>query len=97
MPSCRTSAAATTTSAPTSHRRSAWLQHSASSHWPCDLRFSRPDACPGTLDATDPLSSHSQAELDRVAAELNGRPRKTLKWRKPVEELDDLLAQHTSP
>jgi IS30 family transposase len=43
------------------------------------------------------LSLHSQAELDRVAAELNGRPRETLKWRKPVEELDDLIAQHTSP
>ena len=43
------------------------------------------------------LSLHSQAELDRVAAELNGRPRETLKWRKPVEELNDLIAQHTSP
>ena len=43
------------------------------------------------------LSLHSQAELDRVAAELNGRPRETLKWRKPVEELDDLMAKHTSP
>jgi len=43
------------------------------------------------------LSLHSQAELDRVAAELNGRPRETLKWRKPVEELTDLIAQHTSP
>ena len=43
------------------------------------------------------LSLHSQAELDSVAAELNGRPRETLKWRKPVEELDDLIAKHTSP
>ena len=43
------------------------------------------------------LSLHSQAELDRVAAELNGRPRETLKWRKPVEELDDLIAKHMSP
>jgi len=43
------------------------------------------------------LSLHSQDELDKVAAELNGRPRETLKWRKPVEELDDLIAQHTSP
>jgi len=43
------------------------------------------------------LSLHSQAERDRVAAELNGRPRETLKWRKPVEELTDLIAQHTSP
>ena len=43
------------------------------------------------------LSLHSQDELDNVAAELNGRPRETLKWRKPVEELNDLIAQHTSP
>lgn len=43
------------------------------------------------------LSLHSQAELDRVADELNGRPRETLKWRKPAEELNDLIAQHTSP
>jgi len=43
------------------------------------------------------LSLHSQEELDRVAVELNGRPRETLNWRKPVEELDDLIAQHTSP
>ena len=43
------------------------------------------------------LSLHSQEELDRVADELNGRPRETLKWRKPVEELNDLIAQHTSP
>lgn len=43
------------------------------------------------------LSLHSQAELDKVAVELNGRPRETLKWRKPGEELNDLTAQHTSP
>jgi transposase, IS30 family len=43
------------------------------------------------------LSLHSQADLDSVADELNGRPRETLKWRKPVEELNDLIAQHTSP
>lgn len=43
------------------------------------------------------LSLHSQAELDRIAAELNGRPRETLKWRKPVEELNDLITEHTSP
>ena len=43
------------------------------------------------------LSLHSQADLDKVAAELNGRPRETLNWRKPVEEVHDLIAQHTSP
>jgi IS30 family transposase len=43
------------------------------------------------------LSLHSQEELDRVAAELNGRPRETLNWRKPVEELNDLIAKHVSP
>jgi hypothetical protein len=39
MPSCRTSAAATTNSLPTRHRRSAWPQHSPSSRRPCDLRL----------------------------------------------------------
>src|SRR5512135_73991 len=43
------------------------------------------------------LSVYSQPELDRVAAELNGRPRETLNWRKPTEVLDNLLTQHVSP
>jgi IS30 family transposase len=36
---------------------------------------------------------HSQEELDRVAAELNGRPRKTLKWRKPIEAFNDFVSK----
>lgn len=43
------------------------------------------------------LSLHSQEELDRVAAELNGRPRKTLNWRKPIEVFNDLLISPASP
>src|SRR5215203_3938459 len=38
------------------------------------------------------LSRHSPAELARVAAELNGRPRKTLAWRNPAEALAALLS-----
>ena len=38
------------------------------------------------------LSVHSAADLARVAAELNGRPRKTLNWRKPTEALNALLS-----
>jgi IS30 family transposase len=37
------------------------------------------------------LSVHSQAHLDAVAAELNGRPRQTLGWMKPCEALAELL------
>jgi IS30 family transposase len=40
------------------------------------------------------LSLHTQEELDRVAAELNGRPRKTLGWKKPIEVFDKMIAEH---
>jgi IS30 family transposase len=40
----------------------------------------------------DDLSRYSQAELDRVADELNGRPRQTLRWMKPSEAFDQLVA-----
>jgi IS30 family transposase len=39
------------------------------------------------------LGAVSQADLDRVAAELNGRPRKTLGWMTPAERLAQALAQ----
>ncbi|XAY06173.1 IS30 family transposase ISCfr4 [Paraconexibacter sp. AEG42_29] len=38
------------------------------------------------------LAVHDQAELDRVAHQLNGRPRMTLEWRNPGETLNALLA-----
>ncbi|WP_444664917.1 IS30 family transposase [Cellulomonas sp. CW35] len=37
------------------------------------------------------LSIHSPADLEHVAQQLNGRPRKTLGWRTPAERLRDLL------
>jgi IS30 family transposase len=37
------------------------------------------------------LAVHGQAELDRVAAELNGRPRQTLGWATPAEKMAELL------
>lgn len=37
------------------------------------------------------LSLHSPEDLEHVAQELNGRPRKTLDWKKPAERLRDLL------
>ena len=40
----------------------------------------------------DDLARYRQADLDRVADELNGRPRQTLKWMKPSEAFDQLIA-----
>lgn len=37
------------------------------------------------------LSPHSQEELDRVARELNDRPRKTLGWMTPLEALAEVM------
>jgi IS30 family transposase len=39
------------------------------------------------------LAVHDQQALDRIAAELNGRPRKTLGWMNPAEKLAELLDQ----
>ena len=39
------------------------------------------------------LAVHSKAHLDAVAAELNARPRKTLGWQTPAQELNRLLSQ----
>jgi IS30 family transposase len=33
----------------------------------------------------------TQSDLDQVAAELNDRPRQTLKWKSPCQELDEAL------
>ncbi|SCF73788.1 hypothetical protein GA0115254_11474 [Streptomyces sp. Ncost-T10-10d] len=38
------------------------------------------------------LSVHTRARLDAVAADLNGRPRKTLDRESPTERLHTLLA-----
>jgi IS30 family transposase len=37
------------------------------------------------------VSHYSQAQLDRVAYQLNGRPRKTLDYKNPAEKLNELL------
>jgi transposase, IS30 family len=41
------------------------------------------------------LAVHDQAALDRIAAELNGRPRQTLEWMNPAEKMAELLDRET--
>jgi IS30 family transposase len=43
------------------------------------------------------LSLWGPGYLDKVAAELNNRPRKTLDWRTPAETLDKLLSNSSNP
>jgi IS30 family transposase len=37
------------------------------------------------------IAHYTQAELDAVAAQLNGRPRQTLGWKTPSQALDEVL------
>jgi IS30 family transposase len=43
------------------------------------------------------VSIYGPGFLDQVAAELNGRPRKTLNWKTPAEALDKLLSEPFNP
>jgi IS30 family transposase len=43
------------------------------------------------------LAVYDQAALDRVAAELNSRPRQTLGWMTPAEKMAELLAARPTP
>jgi len=43
------------------------------------------------------LTFYGPALLDNIAAELNGRPRKTLNWRTPAEALGALLSGQSGP
>jgi IS30 family transposase len=43
------------------------------------------------------LAATDQAELDEIARQLNGRPRKTLGWMTPAEKMGELLASSPPP
>ena len=43
------------------------------------------------------LSFYGPGMLDNIAAELNGRPRKTLHWRTPAEALEKLMSKASEP
>jgi transposase, IS30 family len=43
------------------------------------------------------LAATSQPELDEIARQLNGRPRKTLNWMTPAEKMAELLNTAPSP
>ena len=49
------------------------------------------------LPKGEDLSFYGPGMLDQIAAQLNARPRKTLKWRTPAEELDALLSGESDP
>jgi transposase, IS30 family len=43
------------------------------------------------LPKSTDLAAHDQEKLDAIAAQLNGRPRKTLEWKNPAEKMLELL------
>jgi IS30 family transposase len=49
------------------------------------------------LPKSSDLSAHSQADLDAIAAQLNGRPRMTLNWWNPAEKMAQLLGEEVKP
>jgi IS30 family transposase len=42
------------------------------------------------------LAGVTQRELDRVADQLNGRPRQTLGWRSPAQKLTEFMAESSA-
>jgi hypothetical protein len=98
MPSCRTSAAATTNSPPTSHRRSGWRQHSANWHWPCDRLFFQTRRLPGQSECNRPPDGVPVVLSDLGRYEV-GHGSSTIGAHKPPNDCsqpDDHYNQRTS-
>jgi IS30 family transposase len=61
------------------------------SPWQRAATRTRTGCCASTWPGRTDFKTVTQSDLDRIAAELNDRPRQTLKWKSPCQALDEAL------